>query len=54
MIVIIFIAIGAIYGALLAKKRGGSQLDMGQYGVVYAIVLGIVGLFFTLALDRFI
>ena len=45
-------ALGAFWGARLAKKRGGNRSDMAQYGVAYGIVFGLVGLFFVLFLSH--
>lgn len=44
--------LGAIWGALLARKRGGAALDMAQYAAGFAIALALVGLFATLIIDR--
>ncbi len=44
--------IGAILGAFQAKRRGGKRLDMIQWGAVFAILLGIVGLFILIYLQR--
>lgn len=46
------IVIGAIYGAFTARKRGGRKLDSLQYGAVYAIAFGLLGLAVSVALDR--
>lgn len=35
--------IGAFWGSRTALKRGGRRLDALQYGAVYAIGLGLVG-----------
>lgn len=51
MIVIAGLALGAIGGALLAKRRGGKSLDMAQYAAGFAIAFGLLGLFATLILD---
>ena len=52
MFVIGGLLVGAIGGGLRAKARGGKAADIAQYATVYAIVLGLVGLFITLFLDR--
>lgn len=46
------LVIGAILGALAARRRGGRPADMAQWGAVLAIVLGLLGLFIAIALDR--
>ena len=43
---------GAILGAFRAKSRGGTRLDMLQWGAVFAILFGIVGLFVLIILQR--
>ncbi|HMO09716.1 MAG TPA: hypothetical protein PKD10_19035 [Paracoccaceae bacterium] len=52
MIVLAGVAIGAAYGALLAKRRGGRGLDQLQYAAGFAIAFGLAGLFATIALER--
>ena len=44
--------IGAFWGALTARKRGGRRLDMAQYGAVYAIGLGLLGVLLSILIDR--
>jgi cytochrome c biogenesis protein CcdA len=44
--------IGAVWGALTAKKRGGRRLDMAQYGAVYAIGLGLLAVLVSILIDR--
>ena len=51
MIVLAGLIGGAIYGALLAKRRHGSRLDMAQYAAGYGIAFTIVGVFATIALE---
>lgn len=52
MIVIGGFGLGAVLGALTARKRGGKGADMAQYAVAYGIAFAIVGLFLTIALAR--
>lgn len=52
MIVIGGVVFGAIYGALLAKKRGGVVADMAQYGAGFAMALGLLGFFITIFIER--
>ncbi|GGE11017.1 PEP-CTERM protein-sorting domain-containing protein [Gemmobacter megaterium] len=54
MIILAGLLIGAVWGASLARKRKGSRLDIAQYAVGFAIAFGILGLFATLIIDRFI
>lgn len=44
--------IGAVWGALRARRRGGRAADMAQWGAAHAIALGVVGLFLLLLLSR--
>jgi hypothetical protein len=44
--------IGAIWGARTALKRGGRRLDALQYGAVYALGLGLLGVFVSIIIDR--
>jgi len=44
--------IGAIIGALRAKSKGGKGKDMLQWGAVFAIIFGLIGLFILIFLQR--
>ncbi len=52
MIVLAGFVIGAIVGAMTAKRRGGRWLDMLQYAAVYSIAFTLLGLFVTIFIDR--
>ena len=52
MIILAGILGGATYGALLAKRREGTGLDMAQYGAGYGIAFGLLGLFVTIFVDQ--
>ncbi|MDQ2065648.1 hypothetical protein Q9295_04635 [Xinfangfangia sp. CPCC 101601] len=52
MFVIGGLVIGAILGLLSARKRNGSGADIAQFMAVYAIGLGILGLFLTIVIER--
>ncbi|SDK50599.1 apolipoprotein acyltransferase [Aliiruegeria lutimaris] len=52
MIVILAAIGGAIWGGLLARKRGGKPADIAQYAAGYAIALALVGLIITIVLER--
>lgn len=43
---------GALYGAILAGRRGGRPLDRLHYAAAFAIALGLLGLFADIALVR--
>ncbi|SEW05634.1 hypothetical protein SAMN04488515_0846 [Cognatiyoonia koreensis] len=44
--------IGAILGAITAKLKGGKTLDLLQWGAVFAILFGMVGLFVLVFFER--
>ena len=46
------ILVGAILGALQARMKGGKRLDMLQWSAVYAIILGLLGLFVLILIER--
>ncbi|MDP2079755.1 MAG: apolipoprotein acyltransferase [Pseudotabrizicola sp.] len=52
MIVLLGLALGAIFGAYTAYKRGGNKRDMAQYAAGFAIAFMLVGLFVTIFLER--
>ncbi len=52
MIVIGGLLLGAVLGAVSAKRRGGKPADIAQYAFGYAIAFGLLGMFLTIMLDR--
>ena len=52
MIVLVAALIGAVLGALTARRRNGNRLDMLQYATVYGILFALGGLVLSIALDR--
>lgn len=52
MIIIAGAALGAGYGAWLAKSRGGNGRDMAQYAAGFAIAFALIGLFVTIFVER--
>ena len=44
--------LGALWGGVTAKRRGGRLADILQYAAVYAIALGLIGLAVSVVLDR--
>lgn len=52
MILFISALLGALLGAITAKRRGGNGLDMAQYAAGFAIAFSIIGLFVTLAITN--
>ncbi len=45
-------AIGAVIGALQARRKGGKVLDMLQYGAVYAMIAGLIATVIMITLIR--
>ncbi|WP_157058900.1 hypothetical protein [Loktanella sp. 5RATIMAR09] len=43
---------GAVFGALRAKSKGGKPKDMLQWGAVFAIIFGLIGMFILIFLQR--
>ncbi|CAD0185356.1 hypothetical protein RUESEDTHA_02242 [Ruegeria sp. THAF57] len=55
MVVVLGMAIlGAILGALTARKRNGSTADIAQYAAGYGIAFALVGLVLSLILVRLV
>lgn len=52
MIVILAATAGAIWGGLLARRRGGKAADIAQYAAGYGIALALGGMFVTIFLER--
>jgi uncharacterized membrane protein YgdD (TMEM256/DUF423 family) len=52
MIVVLGALVGAITGALVARRRKGRLADILQYGFVYAMMFALAGLFVTLIIHR--
>ena len=52
MIVIGGFVLGAMIGALNAKRGGGKPADMAQYAAGYGIAFALLGLFLTIAIER--
>ena len=44
--------LGVVLGARTAKKRNGTRADIAQYAAVYGIFFALIGLIFTIILDR--
>ncbi len=44
--------LGAVTGALLARRRKGTLADMLQYAAVFAIAFALAGLFATILILR--
>ncbi|MGI9368149.1 MAG: hypothetical protein ACR2O2_04855 [Ruegeria sp.] len=53
MILVVGLAlVGAISGAMIARKRNGSKADMAQYAAGYGIAFALAGLVLSLILFR--
>lgn len=52
MIVVFGAILGAIVGAMIARKRKGTLADILQYGFIYCMVFAVAGLFITLIIHR--
>lgn len=44
--------IGAIWGGMTARRRGGKPLDMAQYAAGYGILFALLGMVLTVAVNR--
>jgi len=44
--------LGAIIGVLRAKAKGGTRLDLLQWGAVFALIFGLIGLFVLIMIER--
>lgn len=55
MLVVLGMAVlGAILGAMTARKRNGSGADMAQYAAGYGIAFALAGLILSLILVRLV
>ena len=54
MIILAGILLGAVWGVLYVRRKGGSRLDMAQYAGVWGIIGGLLFTFLAVGLDRFI
>ncbi|MFD0857784.1 hypothetical protein [Roseovarius aquimarinus] len=52
MIVILAALVGALIGALVARRRKGRPADIAQFAFVYALVFGLAALFVTILIQR--
>ncbi|MEI4470398.1 hypothetical protein [Frigidibacter sp. MR17.24] len=52
MLSIAGLVIGAIWGGLRARARGGSGFDIAQYAAVHGLGLAILGLFVSIVILR--
>ncbi len=52
MIIIAGFLIGAVWGAIHVRRRGGNGFDIAQFMAVWAILGAILGTFATLVVER--
>lgn len=52
MIVLAGGVIGALLGGIIARKRGGTVLDIAQYATATGIALALIGLVITVFVHR--
>lgn len=44
--------LGAVLGAYRAKTKGGTVADMAQWGAVFAMIFGVIGMFIAVIITR--
>jgi len=44
--------LGALIGIFRAKAKDGTSLDMLQWGAVFALIFGLIGLFVLIMIER--
>ncbi len=54
MIALVGLVLGALFGAIQARRRKGNRLDMAQYAAGYGILFGVVAMFLGIGLERFV
>lgn len=54
MVILAGLITGAVWGALHARRRGGSRLDMAQFGAVWGIIGALLGVAATIGLERLV
>ena len=52
MIILAGLIIGAVWGVLHVRKRGGSGLDMAQYGAVWGLIGAVLGFALSIGIER--
>ncbi|MCB1333042.1 MAG: apolipoprotein acyltransferase [Roseivivax sp.] len=52
MFVIAGAILGAILGALSARRRKGNGLDMAQYAAGYGILFAVIGMILTVVIEK--
>ena len=44
--------IGAIFGGVMAMRKGGKRLDILQWAAVNAMIFGVIGMFILIFIER--
>lgn len=52
MLTVGFMVVGALLGAVTARRRGGNGLDIAQYAAGYGLAFGLVGFFVSIYIAR--
>ena len=52
MVIIAGILIGAIWGVIYVRRRGGKGFDIAQYAAVWGIIGAIAGIALTIGIER--
>jgi len=52
MIILFGAILGAIFGALKARRRKGKLADIAQYAFIYAVLFALIGLFISIIITR--
>ncbi|MGJ8545298.1 MAG: apolipoprotein acyltransferase [Sulfitobacter sp.] len=52
MIFLGLLVLGAVIGAMTARKRKGNRKDMAQYAAGYGMAFAIVGMILTVVIER--
>jgi len=52
MILVIAALVGAILGAVIARRRNGRTADILQYAFVFALIFALIGLFAMIFVTR--
>lgn len=52
MILIVGFIVGAVWGALQARRREGNRLDMAQYAFGYGVAFALVAVVVALAIEN--
>lgn len=52
MVGLIAFLLGALWGAFVAKRRGGNRLDILQYAAVHGLILALLALLASMVVVR--